>query len=238
MKNNLYNKKISKEISVVIPVYNEEKTIDEILNRVLKETENWSKEIILINDGSTDKTLEKIKNFLDKIILINRERNRGKGFALREGFKRATGEIIIIQDADLEYNPKDYQNLLKPILEEKTKIVYGSRNLNPKNKPSSRIYLYGGKFITTIFNFLFKTKLTDIVTGYKVFKKEVLNKISLKENGFAFCEEFTAKVVKKGFSILEIPISYRGRSFREGKKLRWTDGLKAIFTILKYFFYE
>lgn len=228
----------NKKISILIPVYNEERTIEEILNRVLRETENWQKEIIVINDGSTDKTLEKIKKFWDKIILLNLEKNRGKGFALREGFKKVTGEIIIIQDADLEYNPKDYKKLLTPILEGKTKIVYGSRNLNPENKPFSKIYFYGGKLITEFFNFLFKTKLTDLTTGYKVFKKEVLERISFKENGFSFCEEFTAKVVKKGFSILEVPISYQGRSFAQGKKVRWTDGIKAFFVILRYYLYE
>lgn len=228
----------NKKISILIPVYNEERTIEEILNRVLRETENWQKEIIVINDGSTDKTLEKIKKFWDKIILLNLEKNRGKGFALREGFKKVTGEIIIIQDADLEYNPKDYKKLLTPILEGKTKIVYGSRNLNPENKPFSKIYFYGGKLITLFFNFLFKTKLTDLTTGYKAFKKEVLEGISLKENGFSFCEEFTTKIVQKGFSILEVPISYQGRSFAQGKKVRWTDGIKAFFAILRYYLYE
>ncbi len=228
----------NKKISILIPVYNEEKTIKEILNRVLKVTQNWQTEIIVINDGSTDKTLKKLKGFSDKIILINLEKNRGKGFALREGFKKAGGKIIIIQDADLEYNPKDYQKLLTPILEGKTKIVYGSRSLIPENKPSSKLFFFGGKLLTIFFNFLFKTNLTDITTGYKVFKKEVLEKISLKEDGFSFCEEFTAKVRKKGFPILEVPISYYGRSFSEGKKIKWIDGIKAFLTILKYYFYE
>jgi len=234
MKNNLYNKKIS----VVIPVYNEEKTIEEILKKVLEETKNWQKEITVVNDGSDDRTLEKLKEFSNQIVLINLPKNQGKGFALREGLKKASGEIIIIQDGDLEYSPKDYQKLLTPILEDKTKVVYGSRNLNPENEPFSRIYLYGGKLITSFFNLLFKTNLTDINTGYKFFKKEVLNGISLREDGFSFCEEFTAKVVKKGFSILEVPISYKSRSFKEGKKIRLLDGLKAVFAILKYYFFE
>jgi len=226
----------NKKISILIPVYNEEKTIEEILKRVLKETERWNKEIIIVNDGSIDKTSEKLKKFLDKITLIDLEKNRGKGFALREGFKRASGKIIITQDADLEYDPKDYQKLLTPILGGKTKIVYGSRNLNPENRPSSKTYLYGGKLITAIFNFLFRTKLTDINTGYKVFEKDILDDISLKENGFSFCEEFTVQVIKNNLSILEVPISYRGRSFFEGKKLRWYHGLRSILVIFTQYF--
>ena len=227
---------INEKISILIPVYNEEKTIEEILNRVLKETEGWEKEIIVINDGSNDGTLKILEKFLGKIILIKLKRNRGKGFALREGFKRAKGKIIITQDADLEYDPKDYQKLLTPILEGKTKVVYGSRNLNPANRPSSKTYLYGGKLITAIFNFLFKTKLTDINTGYKVFEKDILEDISLKENGFSFCEEFTAQVIKNNLSILEVPISYQGRSFFEGKKLRWYHGLRSIWIIFTQYF--
>lgn len=220
------------KISIIIPVFNEEKTIEEILKRVISAPVfDCQKEIIVINDGSTDKTREILQNLSPKITLINLEENHGKGFALREGFKKASGEIIVIQDADLEYNPKDYEKLLAPILEGKTKIVYGSRNLNPEIKPFSKIYLWGGKLVTGIFNLLFKTKLTDVFTGYKIFKKEVLKELCLKENRFGFDVEFSSKAIKKGFTVLEVPISYTGRSFKEGKRIRWIDGIKGLFII-------
>ncbi len=220
----------------MIPAFNEEGLIEKILEMVLEETSEWNREIIVINDGSTDKTLERLDRFRDRINLIDLKENRGKGFALREGFKRASGDIIITQDADLEYDPADYEKLLKPILEKKTMIVYGSRNMNPRNRPFSKLYFWGGKIITSFFNLLFKTRLTDITTGYKVFRREVLEKISLKEERFSFCEEFTAEAAKEGFSIIEVPIFYRGRSFSEGKKIRWLDGIRALLVILRCYF--
>lgn len=232
MKNFFPNEKIS----ILIPVYNEEKTVGKILEKILKETFSWNKEIIVINDGSTDRSLEILKKFSEEIILIDLKNNRGKGFALREGFKRISGEIVIIQDGDLEYDPKDYQKLLIPILEKKTEVVYGSRNLNPENKPSSKIYLYGGKFLTIFFNFFFKTNLTDIMTCYKVFRKRILEKITLSENRFCFDLEITAKIIKNGFSILEVPIAYYPRSRKEGKKITIKDGLRGLYVILKCYF--
>jgi glycosyltransferase involved in cell wall biosynthesis len=222
-----------KKISILIPVFNEEKTIELILNKVLKETEGWDKEVIVVNDGSRDGTSQRLEKFSDKIILLNNDKNYGKGFSLGKGFKIASGDIVIIQDADLEYDPSDYGKLLAPILENKTEIVFGSRNIAEGNFSPSKLYLFGGKFLTGFFNFIFKTKFTDINTGYKVFKKEVLGGIEFKENRFAFCEEFTAKAVRKGFSIVEVPIKYSGRTISQGKKLRWQDGLRGFWVIIK-----
>lgn len=222
-----------KKITILIPAFNEEKTIDLILERVLEQTQNWDREIIVINDGSTDKTLEKIQPFSNEISIISYEKNQGKGVALKMGLEKATGDIVVIQDADLEYNPEDYPKLLEPILKEKTEIVYGSRNLNLENKPSSKIYKFGGQLITSFFNLLFKTNLTDINTGYKIFKKGVFDKIKLQEKGFGFCEEFTAQAVRSGYNIVELPISYFPRNFNQGKKITWRHGLRAILVIFK-----
>jgi glycosyltransferase involved in cell wall biosynthesis len=227
------------KLSIIIPVFNEKKTIEEILKRVISAPVfDFEKEILVVDDCSTDGTseiLEKLKEKF-KFLLLRHEKNLGKGAAIRTALNHITGDIALIQDADLEYDPKDYQKILKPILEGKTKVVYGSRNLNPENKPFSKIYNFGGRFLSIFFNLVFKTKLTDVMTCYKVFKKEVLSGLDLSENRFGFDSEISAKVVKKGFSILEVPISYRGRSFKEGKKIKLKDGLRSIYVILKCYF--
>ena len=227
------------KLSIIVPVFNEKKTIEEVIKRVISAPAfDLEKEIVIIDDCSSDGTrewLEKLKEKF-KFLLLKHEKNLGKGAAIRTGLNYVTGDIVLIQDADLEYDPKDYQKILKPILEGKTKVVYGSRSLNPENKPSSRIYNFGGKFLSYFFNLFFKTKLTDVMTCYKVFKKEVISPWELLENRFGFDCEITAKIVKKGVQILEVPISYHPRSFKEGKKIKMKDGLRSIYVILKCYF--
>ena len=225
-------------LSILIPVFNEENTILEILkkiNEINLDRFGLEKEIIIVNDGSTDRTkkiLEELKT-RNNFALFHHRKNQGKGAAIKTGLEHAAGDFILIQDADLEYDPADYPVLLEPLIENEINIVYGSRGL--KKNPSSSIGFYlGGKFLTFILNLLFGTKLTDINTCYKVFKREVLRDIKLEESGFAFCEEVTAKVIKKGYKIKEIPISYNPRDFKEGKKIRFYDGIIGLWTIIKY----
>jgi len=218
------------KITILIPVFNEERTIDIILEKVLNQTKDWNKEIIVINDGSTDKTLEKLQRFSNKISVISYEKNQGKGAALKKGLEKATGDIVIIQDADLEYDPKDYPKLLQPILKGETKIVYGSRNLGARRFVYAR-YFWGGVFLTKIINFLYGTKLTDINTGYKIFDTKELKEIDIETPGFEVCEELTVKALKRKIKIIEVPIFYKPRSFKEGKKIKWIDAFKALWTI-------
>jgi len=223
------------KITILIPVFNEEKTIGQILSMVLQETASFETEIIVVNDGSTDKTLERIQAYLSDIVLVNLSENQGKGVALQQGLKKATGDIVIIQDGDLEYDPKDYSRLLKPILKGETKIVYGSRNLG-KNKYIYRSFFLGGLVLTKLINFLFKANLTDVSTGYKVFETKTLREIGIESRSFEVEEELTVKILKKDLKIVEIPITYKPRSFEEGKKMNWSDGLRAIWAIF-YFTY-
>lgn len=201
------------KLSIIIPVFNEEKTIKKVLAKVRKSNiGNIKKEIIVIDDGSKDKTKEillKEKN----IIKIFQKRNHGKGFAIRIGLKEATGDIIIIQDADMEYG-----KLLKPILEKKTKVVYGSRFLR-KHKARYKTYYLGNKILSWITRMFYARKITDMETCYKVFKKEVIKNIKLKSKRFDFEPEITAKIIKRGYKIIEIPSWYQCRAFREGKKI-------------------
>jgi glycosyltransferase involved in cell wall biosynthesis len=217
----------------VIPVYNEVGTIKEIVSRV--QAVDLEKEIIIVDDGSTDGTRE----LLQEISLAQKnvrgfyhERNQGKGAALRTGFEAATGDIVIIQDADLEYDPRDYPLLLEPILDGRADIVYGSRFLGGPHRVLFFWHYLGNKFLTLLSNTLTNLNLTDMETCYKVFRREVLNTIELKSNRFGFEPEFTAKIAKKGFRIYETPISYSGRTYAEGKKIGWKDGVKAVFAII------
>lgn len=232
-------------LSIIIPVFNEEKTIVEILKRVLavKLPLKIKKEIIVIDDGSTDKSKSEVKNQKSKSIrVLSHVKNMGKGAAVRSGLREAKGEIIIIQDADLEYNPVYYPLLLKPILKKKAEIVYGTRltsyplRLWGKNKTILPTHLIANRFLTGLTNFLYNSNLTDMETCYKVFKASCLKEINLESNGFDFEPEITAKFLKKGYKILEVPINIIPRTYKEGKKIGFWDGIKTIWTILKYKF--
>ncbi len=227
-------------VTVIIPVYNEEKFIKEILTRINK-IKNIDKEIIVINDHSEDNTKKILENECNELYtkLINNKKNMGKGFSCREGIKSSSGEIVIVQDADLEYNPEDYQKLIDPILKGQASVVYGSRVLpgGSRTRPKTfdfKIRYFANLFLTFLSNLLNKQNLTDCHTCYKVFKSEILNKINLREDGFCFCPEITAKVSRQGIKIYEVPIDYFGRTHAEGKKIVYFDGLRAIYSILKY----
>ncbi len=227
-----------KTLSVVIPVFNEIRTIDTILQRVLDvRLSGWKKEVIVIEDGSTDGTKKKLSSWEKRCHVIYQSENRGKGAAVTEGLKKAKGDIVLIQDADLEYDPKDYEILLTPFDNSSVHVVYGSRFLGPH---LSTMYLYalGNKFVTFLTNILYNTNITDMETGYKVFRREIVDRISIRAKRFDFEPEFTAKVLKLGYAIYEVPISYFGRKFNEGKKLTWRDGVIALWTLLRYRFID
>lgn len=224
-----------KKLSIIIPVYNEKSTLLEIIDKIEKTNFPVELELIIVDDFSTDGSRDLIKNLPSKYITLFHEINKGKGAAIKTAQNQVTGDYVIIQDADLEYNPNDIIKLLNFAEENNQKIVYGSRNLtkNPRYKKS---YYWGGKLITFITNILFKTKLTDVNTCYKLFDSRIFKSIELEQNRFSFCEEITAKAIKQGESIKEIPISYKPRSSNEGKKIKPSDGLIAIQTLIKYRF--
>ncbi|MAG47629.1 glycosyl transferase [archaeon] len=228
------------KLSIIIPVYNEEKTLEEIIDKVqnvnLKEIE---KELIIVNDKSTDNTNEKIKLLTKKysnIKSFSHNINQGKGAAIRTGLKNFTGDIIVIQDGDLEYNPEDFKRLIQPILNKKTKVVYGSRLLGEEKGFSIFSHYLGNRILSIATTLLYFRRITDMETCYKMFTKDVINSLKLKAKRFDFEPEITAKIIKKGYKIIEIPIVYNCRSFKEGKKITWVDGLKALFYLLKYRF--
>lgn len=223
-----------RKISIVIPIYNERETLLKILEKVERaDTLGLEKEIILVDDGSKDGTRDILKTLESKYRVIYHSKNQGKGGALRTGFGYAKGDIILIQDADLEYNPEEYPKLIQPILENRADAVYGSRNL--KNNPRFRkSYYWGGILISWLTNLLYGSNLTDVCTCYKAFKAPVLKSFQLKSNGFDFDVEVTAKALKKKYKIIEVPINYYPRKIEEGKKIRPRDGLIAIWKILKY----
>ena len=226
------------KLSIVIPVYNEKKFIQEIIKRVKNvDLRHIRKEIIIIDDFSTDGTRDILKNKIEPIVdkIIYQERNLGKGAALRVGFQHISGDVVIIQDADLEYDPIEYEKLLKPILENKADVVYGSRFAG--GEPHRVLFFWhyiGNRFLTTFSNMFTNLNLTDIESCYKVFRKEVLDSVKIEQNGFGFEPEITAKVSKGDWRIYEVGISYAGRSYAEGKKVNWKDGFQAIWCILKY----
>jgi len=223
------------KLSIVIPCYNEKDTIQKIVERV--NASPLDKEIIIVDDGSTDGTREilatQIAHQVDRIIF--HEHNQGKGAALRSGFAAVHGDIVIIQDADLEYDPAEYEQLIKPILDGKADVVYGSR---VKGGQPRRVSYYwhsiGVRFLTWLSNIFTNINLSDLETGYKVFRRDIIQSITIEENRFGFEPEITAKVAKMKCRIYEVGISYSGRSYEAGKKLGWKDGFRAIWCILKY----
>ncbi|MBW2092470.1 MAG: glycosyltransferase family 2 protein [Deltaproteobacteria bacterium] len=222
-------------LTVIIPVYNERETVLKILNRVV--VVDIDKEIIIVDDGSTDdtrNTLKAAESRYKDVLFLYHEQNQGKGAAIRTALSKARGRFTIIQDADLEYHPEEYPQLLTPLLEGRTRVVYGSRVLGSKKVRSYNRYYWGGRLLSLVTNLLFGSTITDEPTCYKAFETQILRNLNLKATGFEFCPEVTAKILRAGLAIHEVPISYSPRSFEQGKKIKPKDGLIAIWTLLRY----
>ena len=221
-------------LSVLIPAYNEINSIDILLEKI--QAVPLDKEIIIVDDGSTDGTRDRLATYtsIPNIKVVLHDHNQGKGAAIRTAIKYMTGDIAIVQDADLEYEPQDYLALVKPIAEGKEKVIYGSRFLKPENRHSYMSFYIGGQVVTLLTNVLYNQRLTDEPTCYKVFDADFLRSIPLNCTRFEFCPEVTAKVAKRGIRIKELPISYYPRSVAEGKKISWFDGIEAIWVLLRY----
>ncbi|MEM1355298.1 MAG: glycosyltransferase family 2 protein [Planctomycetota bacterium] len=227
------------KLSIVIPVYNEAQTLDQLVDRVLaSRLDGIEREIVMVDDCSTDGTREVLKKYEDRpgFSVHYHDKNQGKGAALRTGFAQTAGELVIIQDADLEYDPSEYGKLIAPILDGRADVVFGSRFAG--GEVHRVLYFWhtlGNKFLTTLSNMFTDLNLTDMETCYKVFRKEVIDQIKVEENRFGFEPEITAKVAKiKGTRIYEVGVSYAGRTYEEGKKIGWRDGLRALWCIFKY----
>ena len=225
-------------ISVVMPVYNEAKTIQEIVRRVL--ATGLVSELVIVDDGSKDGTRDLLAdmNGRDGIRVILHEKNQGKGTAVRTGIRAATGEIVIIQDADLEYNPREYPNLLKPLEEGIADVVYGSRFLGAARRPILFWNMVANKILTFLTNILYNNILSDMETGYKVFRREMIKDIPLHAHRFEFEPEFTAKILKRHIRIYEVPIAFNPRDYSEGKKIKMRDAFEAVWALFKYRFVD
>lgn len=227
------------KLSVIIPVYNEKNTIEEIIHRVLNVEIGLEKEIIVVDDCSQDGTREILEGLNHPSIKVYfHSKNQGKGAALQTGFSKAEGDIILIQDADLEYDPREYPILLEPILDGRADAVYGSRFLGGPHRVLFFWHYIGNRLLTTFSNILSNLNLTDMETCYKAFKGEILNKITFKSKKFGFEPEITTKLAKLKCRIYEVPISYSGRDYNEGKKIGWKDGIAAIFHIIRFKFFR
>jgi len=237
------------KLSIIMPVYNEIHTIAEIVRRV-RAVElavpvgfgpedgtifEFQREIVIVDDGSTDGTRERLRALRDDAdtVIVFHERNQGKGAAVRTGLQHAGGDVMLIQDADLEYDPREYPALLQPIVEERSKVVYGSRFRGGPTKAMFFWHMVGNRFVTLVTNLLYNTILSDMETCYKVFTREVADRIDLKSPRWGFDPEITAQILKRGYRIYEVPISYTGREFAEGKKLNWRDGFVVLWTLIK-----
>jgi glycosyltransferase involved in cell wall biosynthesis len=226
------------KLSVIIPVYNEVESIEVILNRV-NDTKLVS-EIVVVDDGSKDGTRDKLRTLDGKnnVKVILHERNQGKGAAVRTGMKAATGEIFLIQDADLEYDPRDFPELLRPIEEGIADVVYGSRFLGRAHRVTMFWHLVANKMLTLMTNVLYNTILTDMETGYKVFRREVIEGMTIHANSFNFEPEFTAKILKRNYRIFEVPITFNPRDYTQGKKIKLHDAFEAVWALIKYRFVD
>jgi len=226
------------KISVIIPAYNERKTIREIIDRVT--AVDVADEILVVDDGSTDGTREILKEYNKNgvVRVIHHPRNQGKGSAVRTGIEQVLGDLVIIQDADLEYDPREYKALLKPIEEGLAEVVYGSRFLGAARRPTMFWHMVANKLLTLMTNIFYDTILTDMETGYKVFKTGVVEDMKLKARSFDFEPEFTAKILKKKVRIFEVPITFNPRDYEEGKKIRIKDAFQAVWTLVKYRFID
>ena len=224
------------KLSVIIPCYNELGTVEEIVRQVRATGRAW--EIVIVDDGSTDGTRDVLKRLesYPEIKVVYHEHNQGKGAAVRTGLSHASGEVMLIQDADLEYDPRDYATLLQPIEERRAKAVYGSRFLGGPRRTMFFWHMLGNRFLTLVTNVLFNTMLSDMETCYKVFTADIAANLDLKSPGWGFDPEITAKILRQGERIYEVPITYTGREFDEGKKINWWDGLTVLWTLLKYRF--
>ncbi|MBL7196702.1 MAG: glycosyltransferase family 2 protein [Candidatus Omnitrophica bacterium] len=225
------------KLSVLIPVYNEEESITEIID-IVKRIQ-IDKEIIIVDDGSnidTKMILHRLeKQFDENVIIIYRDKNAGKGAAIKTGLAYIGGDVVIIQDADLEYDPADYLKLISPISKGYAEVVYGSRFLM-KRRLFRSLHYFVNYFLTSLTNILYNSKLTDMETCYKVLKTDIIKQLNLESSGFEIEAEITSKLLKKGYKIFDVPINYRGRRYFQGKKITWRDGIKAIITLLKYRF--
>ena len=228
-------------LSVVIPVYNEERTIEKIFFAVSEI--QIVKEIIIIDDNSDDQSVVKIQGLIEKfsgnknelkIIFSKNKKNMGKGYSIRKGFSLATSDVIVVQDADLEYNPNEYLSLIKPISENKADVVYGSRFIGGTHRVLYFWHYVGNKILTLLSNMFSNLNLTDMETCYKMFRRDILNEFELKSNRFGFEPEFTAKIARAKLRIYELPISYDGRTYNDGKKITWKDGVAAFYHIIRY----
>ncbi|MCM1532305.1 MAG: glycosyltransferase family 2 protein [Bacteroides sp.] len=232
------------DLSVIIPAYNEEGTIEEVLRKISETLSDspYSYQLIVVDDGSKDRTAELVESFIGKTELKNgmlsliRKENGGKGSAIREGIPYATGKYTIIQDADLEYEPADIVRMMNRMTADHLDVLYGSRFLDKSNKHSYMSFYLGGRLVSLATNILYGQRLTDEPTCYKLFSTQLLKSIRLNCTGFEFCPEVTAKVAKRGYKISEIPISYRPRTVDEGKKISWKDGVEALWVLLRYRF--
>ena len=224
------------KLSIIIPVYNEARTIRELLDRV--KAVDVDEEIILVDDFSTDGTREYLKSIENQpgLKVVFHPRNMGKGRAIRTAIPYVTGDVVVIQDADLEYDPRDYKKLMEPILQGRASVVYGSRYINPENDLPLTRFKVAVLLLTAMANILYGARITDEATCYKVFKADLLKSIPLKCERFEFCPEVTAKVRKRGYRIEEVPISFKYRTAKEGKKIGWRDGIEAVLALVKYRF--